>query len=497
MDSTSNLINSIGTMLTIGITSYFNFNLMYAIPLTQLINNILAKIYNADINYENMIDYTIFNTYYFLIVCVLPLLYYSYKHNVLYLYDKVNQFKKCIYPLTYEIYDELDMNVFRIYLEKYADHVEINSMQKGIYRNTGDHEDQIYTFLTIPDSKTKFRLDDIEGTFQILFVSTTRFLNLANQPVGKKDESIKSKQSVELPYIKIQLYKSISYSDFISKIKYKNKIYIDNRFIKLYGLRPKTKDTAIPNIEKFIFFEIERENYNKITYLSQYFSNNKKNIKKIMDTNSFNLMLYGPPGTGKSKLIEIIAKYKERNIICLDLKKLTKTDVNDYLISIYNIPCKKNIYVIEEFDQTYEYLKFKEQIYKDKLKTLTDAIKSDRDLVKYMTEQGDELFLGDLLEIFQSAIPREGQIIIVTTNNFDKMKEELPALFRPGRLTPIEITYLNQQTFDDMLKYYYSDEVNRSIILPSNHAIPTSQIIEFISISQTFEEFCELFQKLL
>ena len=60
------------------------------------------------------------------------------------------------------------------------------------------------------------------------------------------------------------------------------------------------------------------------------------------------------------------------------------------------------------------------------------------DITDCTIQDEGEFQLEDLLEILQGPVPREGQIIIATTNKFDEIKNECPALFRPGRLTPIE-----------------------------------------------------------
>lgn len=499
----NNIINSIGTIVSTCLISHFNLNIMYMLPISQLINNVLIKLQNID--YTSILDYPIFSIYNYIIFVILLIPYYLYKYNILNIKYEINSLQKYFFAITYDIYNIYDIHEFMSYIETYTNFIEINSMQKGVYKYTGDYantEYRVYSEMYVYNAPTQFYIDNIKGTFQTSFEKSTKLINI--QPIqctnnGQNDTTKISKEHVEIPYIQIKLFKNIPYSEFMAKIRYHIRNKVNRNFVRLYGIKPKSAEYLAPpsyELEKNIFFEIERDKYDNNVYFDQYFSNNKKYIQQIINTDSFNLILHGPPGTGKSKLIEVIAKYKERNIISLNLKNLTKSDLNNYLISTYNFPCKKNIYVIEEFDQTFEYLNFRETIYKDKLNTLKAAPKSEVDIVQYMNNHIDTLFLKDLLEIFQSSIPRENQIIIATTNHLDIMKEEFPALFRPGRLTPVEITYLNQESFNELLTYYYKD-INEPIVLSVDHNIPTSQIMEIVSMSPTYQQFKILFKQII
>jgi hypothetical protein len=49
----------------------------------------------------------------------------------------------------------------------------------------------------------------------------------------------------------------------------------------------------------------------------------------------------------------------------------------------------------------------------------------------------ENIALDDLLTIIQGPVPLNRAIIIATTNKYDEINKMCPALFRPGRLTPI------------------------------------------------------------
>lgn len=213
--------------------------------------------------------------------------------------------------------------------------------------------------------------------------------------------------------------------------------------------------TTIMSIPKYM--------YNKDKIWEEYFSKDKSYLQKLIKLPSFNLLLHGPPGTGKSKFIEILSKVLQRHIITVCLKYHTKYEANKIIStpSIENVQYKPKdvIIVFEEFDQVI-----------DRLHTNTDS--------------NNALLLGDLLELFQSCIPREGQIIIATSNNFEQMYKKLPALFRPGRLTPIYMGNIDQETFNQIVKYYIPDaDISDNVVLPEKHSIPTSQIVEQLVIA--------------
>jgi hypothetical protein len=116
------------------------------------------------------------------------------------------------------------------------------------------------------------------------------------------------------------------------------------------------------------------------------------------------------------------------------------------------------------------------------------------DIIRTITEdnKSDILRLRDLLELFQGPIPVRDRIIVATTNNFEEIKEIIPPLFRPGRLTPIKFTYLDWQSLQELCNYYFKEALN---IEPFKINIPTSQItelaIKYVSMSQSLNDFLQ------
>lgn len=100
------------------------------------------------------------------------------------------------------------------------------------------------------------------------------------------------------------------------------------------------------------------------------------------------------------------------------------------------------------------------------------------------------LRLSDMLELFQGPVPIKNRIVMATTNNFEKIRDALPALFRSGRMSPIHFDYLDWGSLNELCVHYFEQNLSceaRKI------TIPTSQIIELaikhVLTKKSFEEF--------
>lgn len=259
---------------------------------------------------------------------------------------------------------------------------------------------------------------------------------------------------------------------------------------------------------------------------------NKDYYCRYGQTPKLNLLLHGPPGTGKSSFAYRVAMTLRRDIISMDLTKYPNRYIIDKLMHGYINPCLNNaymispsrlVYVFDEFDRTIEFLiaaqDKEKRLFESKLKSMSagnglaallgsaagkksksnpktnsgsdsDGEEDDFTISSVDDSVGDPsttfasqlLTIKDLLEIFQGVVDVDGRLIFAMTNHYDKIKKECPALFRPGRLTPVYFGYIGRETLVDIIQYYFK---NKFIIptgdldsLPSEFQIPTSEIIE-------------------
>jgi hypothetical protein len=282
--------------------------------------------------------------------------------------------------------------------------------------------------------------------------------------------------------------------------------------------------------------------------------------QKNRNGNWSNLILHGEPGTGKSSFVFRLATQLKMSIISVDLSMYIDRKRDLYSIfhgNEFYLPYGKGqkltvsqncIIILEEFDSSIEKIKQLENIFQFKSNTIhsyvnnktseigrkvhdsiddflqpdiplntpaqylqakrnanneLDPLKINNEIleiVRTITEdnKSDILRLRDLLELFQGPVPVRDRIIVATTNNFEQIRNIIPPLFRPGRLTPIKFTYLDWPSLQELSQYYFRQE---TIVEPFEILIPTSQITELaikyismarataISINELYQEF--------
>lgn len=177
-----------------------------------------------------------------------------------------------------------------------------------------------------------------------------------------------------------------------------------------------------------------------------------------------NLLLYGPPGTGKSSFAQRLSMCTFKSIRVINL--IDFVDSVDYLQSVFRY---SGIILMDELDNAIRFLVEN----KDNRRHVTLKKKDD---VMTLTPSKRFLTLPDLLDIIQGAIVIPGRIVIGITNDFDYIFKQCPALFRPGRLTPVHFDYLDWKTLQELTKHYFGQEL--SIDPVPKVPIPTSQIVE-------------------
>jgi Hom_end-associated Hint len=81
----------------------------------------------------------------------------------------------------------------------------------------------------------------------------------------------------------------------------------------------------------------------------------------------------------------------------------------------------------------------------------------------------------ELLELIQGPVNRPNRPIIANTNEFEKIQNFIPALFRNGRMTPVPFVYLDWPSLNELTQYYFDSNMS---LEPFEINIPQSKIIE-------------------
>eukprot|EP01052_Picozoa_sp_SAG31_P045659 SAG31_NODE_8425_length_1455_cov_1.162242_2_plen_302_part_01 len=199
-----------------------------------------------------------------------------------------------------------------------------------------------------------------------------------------------------------------------------------------------------------------------------------------------NLLLYGPPGTGKSKLIRTLAMHLQRSVVSFKMSQVeTESQIMTLLEDLssmqsdadYGEPYRWSdlIFCIEEIDTDKKKVCWQRELIEANAKETAPAADETPAAEKEAEEetgkkkgkwkpkhsqQKDKLSLGTLLTILDGGCPTPGRLIVMTTNQEDKLDR---ALVRPGRMKKILMDNLNFGTFKQMVMHFRPNQRNLPI----------------------------------
>jgi chaperone BCS1 len=198
-----------------------------------------------------------------------------------------------------------------------------------------------------------------------------------------------------------------------------------------------------------------------------YFVNNEDNYKRLGIPYTFGMMFYGTPGTGKTSAIKAVAKYTNRHIIVIPIKKVKSIEVlkgvflNKEVNGIH-VDNNKRLYVFEEIDcgQWQHIVSSRKSVTSTDQtvcmqKALIKAIKVAKDDENEEDEDklDKSINLGDFLELLDGIVEIPGRMIIMTSNHPDMLDS---ALIRPGRIDKvIEFKKMTRQDIVSMYKLWF------------------------------------------
>lgn len=171
-------------------------------------------------------------------------------------------------------------------------------------------------------------------------------------------------------------------------------------------------------------------------------------------------LFYGKPGTGKTSMLTVMASKFNLNIRIINLS--TVSNDNDLLQALLRIPAR-SLLVLEDID-----------IALGKALKKRDTKPSSANDDEICEEETNRITMSGLLNAIDGVVSAEGRILVMTTNNKDKLDA---ALIRSGRIDlQIEFELADRSVASLLFKQFYGevmiveDEFLDTIIFPIAHA---------------------------
>lgn len=258
--------------------------------------------------------------------------------------------------------------------------------------------------------------------------------------------------------------------------KYVCMTYVESEWIKKYINVNKTFDNIF----------LDKQMKNNIEKNIDEFLSNEKNYIKFGIPRKMGFIFYGIPGTGKSSTVFAISKKYNMRIYIIKID----CDKKIFLQQISDIK-EKSILLFEDIDTL--------KLTHDRCDNNDEKTQDNKKTSGLDISTSEKITLGDILEILDGYYYLKECIVIMTTNNIDKLDA---ALIRPGRIDHrYEYKYLTKEIVFDIIKYFYdisldmttlhkmkcnnitSAKLINSIILPHMH--DSNYVINYLLANET------------
>jgi ATP-dependent 26S proteasome regulatory subunit len=207
------------------------------------------------------------------------------------------------------------------------------------------------------------------------------------------------------------------------------------------------------------------------------FSEHKDNLMKTMDRlkdieyyrktgskRKAGFLFHGRPGCGKTSHVTAMANYGNRHIIEVPMSRIKKNKEIESILSLteinfINFNKDQIIIYFDEIDQVGSVINKRDNEIDviDKNKEILEKTKKSvfqkKEEKQFVSDHIDDINLGNLLSRLDGIGNYNGMIIIAATNCIDELS---PALYRHGRLTPLEFDYCRKEDMINIIEYRYS-----------------------------------------
>lgn len=466
------LDNSISTALAGLLANYFGMDGMKSLYLSTVIQWLSNWLTSVELEFSN---------YWFL--TVIPFVLYGVKL----FYQPIYDWYQLYYYNVLTIYDKEGLLCINRYLLNHP-----NSLPDDVHTTIGSYQ-KLEDRLQIPQKLTIVKVHNFNCKMCLIIRNRRRNYQNRDPVTGHTSPIVVDEH---IPELVVYLPKHIRSCDFLSKIdelneEHEEKYTKDN--IQLIGYRimyaGETEKIRIndKNLCSQFFYQVSRSEHDPEQLIKRWYHPRRDiliaSIKQaIMRKDNWGGILHGPPGTGKSSFSTLLAKVFERHIFSVDLRLLNRPQTFNMFGRDYS---KKYIFVLEEFDYVVKFLIEREE----RIKRFEENANATGVTKNCPIDDSKRLKLSDLLEILQGPIPHPELIVVATTNDLSYIKNVLPSLIRPGRLTPVHIGYLDQETFNQIVADYFPGQPE--LILPTEHKISTSCILEYAK-TFNYDQFVKL-----
>jgi chaperone BCS1 len=186
------------------------------------------------------------------------------------------------------------------------------------------------------------------------------------------------------------------------------------------------------------------------------------------------LCIYGPPGTGKTTLATAIAGHYNRPIYCANLNSIGS---DESVLKAFTTADKDGIILIEDID-TFDMTARRDDVEDEKSVTAPETVNEETGEITpgasstnnespgtvagklVEKKKTNSLTLSGLLNAIDGVAATEGRILIMTTNDLDRLD---PALVRSGRINKrVEVSYLTPDDVVRMFTVFYPEAKERA-----------------------------------
>lgn len=255
--------------------------------------------------------------------------------------------------------------------------------------------------------------------------------------------------------------------------------------------------------------------------IDNFFHHDRDHLIKTLEwanknsaTTALGMLLYGPPGTGKTSFAQRVAKHLRRIPYVINLKTITKR--RDLFRTLLNpsltnegLVTKDVLFIIDEFDKGLRNLNAMQALYQKRQMAFgnfveqadagVDKITSNMKLLNGDDESkriNELMTVDDFLSIISGPIHIPGLIVMAMTNDYEYIKEECPALVRPGRFTPVLFDNGDKKLYGEIVKHYTQIEFKGWNKLPADFRFQQSRVIEQINVMKTYMSLPDIHKKL-